>query len=77
MSGLPSDRIDKLAAGLKALAERDQAPILDTLEFLVAQAGIGDVMSEAHRAEVTRRLSGPPEFASDADVEAFFARNRH
>jgi hypothetical protein len=31
-------------------------------------------LSEAQVAEVERRMASPPDFASDAEVEAFFKR---
>lgn len=56
---LPKDRQDEAAEILLALAEEHASPYQ---------------LSAEQRAEVQRRLAGPPDYATDEEVEETFAR---
>jgi hypothetical protein len=58
-SALPGQRQDELGNMLINLVEQEKSPLK---------------LSKAHIAEVEARLAAPPDFASDAGVEAFFKR---
>lgn len=59
MSELPTARQDEVARMLIDLAQQEQSDL---------------TLSEEQLAEVRRRMSSPPDYAGDADVEAFFRR---
>jgi hypothetical protein len=58
-SALPGQRQDELGDMLISLVEQEKSPLR---------------LSKAQIAEVEVRLAAPPDFASDAEVEAFFNR---
>jgi hypothetical protein len=58
-SALPGERQDELGEMLISLVEQEKSPLR---------------LSKAQIAEVEARLAALPDFASDAEVEAFFTR---
>ncbi len=60
VEALPEARQDEIAELLLDLAGRDSAPA---------------ILTEGQWAEIRRRMSEPREYASDAEVEAFFRRH--
>ncbi len=56
---LPSDRQDEAAEILLEIASQDRRD---------------DVLTPEQRADLEERLAGPPDHATDAEVEALFAR---
>jgi hypothetical protein len=68
------DRLDDAIARIRELPEDRQEEAADLLLALVKQDTSELRLSDEQRAEVRRRLSEPPNYATDAEVEELFDR---
>jgi hypothetical protein len=68
------DRLDDAIARIRELPEDRQEEAADLLLALVEQDTSELRLSDEQRAEVRRRLSEPPNYATDAEVEELFDR---
>lgn len=67
-------RLKEAMKRVQALPEARQDEIADMLLDLAGRDGAPATLSETQWAEIRRRMSAPREYASDAEVEAFFRR---
>jgi hypothetical protein len=67
-------RLQEAIKRVQELPEPRQDEIADMLLDLAGRDRADSMLSEAQWTEIRRRLSEPREYASDAEVEAFFKR---
>ena len=68
---------EKFAAFAEQLPARRRAEIAELVADILASENAGSELSPEQRAELERRMADPhPEYATDEEVEAFFARYR-
>lgn len=67
-------KYDRLIEALEALPERRREEIVAVLFDLIEGQADEYQLTPEQEAEIERRLSQPPDIASEAEVEAFFAK---
>ena len=68
-------KLESLVARVSQLPQRRQEEIVDALAELVELAAPSADAPDWHLEVLQRRLDAPEDLASDAEVEAFFARS--
>ena len=68
-------RLREAMKRVEALPDARQDEIADLLLDLTGRDGASVALSEEQWAEIRRRMAEPREYASDAEVEAFFRRH--
>ena len=68
-------RLKEAVARVEALPDARQDEIADLLNELAARDATQATLSDDQWAEIRRRMKEPREYASDAEVEAYFKRH--
>jgi hypothetical protein len=66
-------RWERIVAKVEAMDEDEREAVAAALEAVLADRQGESVLTPEQVAEVERRLAEPVEYASDEEVEAFFA----
>lgn len=69
-------RFERVIAALEALPEERREEIISVLEEMVRQESGPSLLNAEQTADLQRRLANPEPFASDEEVETFFASLR-
>ncbi len=68
-------RLNEAVKRVEALPDSRQDEIADLLNELAAGDAVQVALSEDQWAEIRRRMKEPRDYASDAEVEAYFKRH--